>query len=81
MPAYQLGGRSRYGSRDHGRGGARNGYIDGRVRSAEGDISVRVSQVRDAGGPIRSTHHDLDRVVELVTERLSANATEPSTSK
>jgi putative transposase len=50
-----LGGRGRYERRDGERGGSRNGYEPGRVRSAEGAIDVRVPQVRGAGETYRSS--------------------------
>jgi len=52
-----LGGRGRYQPRDGDAGhrGWRNGYEDRGVRTAEGRLGVRVPQVRDAGGPFRST--------------------------
>ena len=49
-----LGGRGRYERRpSHARRGSRNGYIDGHVRTAEGDVDVRVPQVRGAAAPYR----------------------------
>jgi transposase-like protein len=52
-----LGGRGRYQPRDleAEHFGSRNGYLDGSIRTAEGQIPVRVPQIRDAGGPFRST--------------------------
>lgn len=52
-----LGGRGRYQPRDDNAGhrGWRNGYEDRMVRTAEGQVGVRVPQVRDAGEPFRST--------------------------
>ena len=46
-----LGGRGRYERRPGHRGGSRNGYIDGHVRTAEGDVDVRIPQVRGAAAP------------------------------
>lgn len=52
-----LGGRGRYQPRDADAGhrGSRNGYVDGSIRTAEGEIGVRVPQVRDTAEPFRST--------------------------
>lgn len=52
-----LGGRGRYQPRDPeaGHRGSRNGYVDGSVRTAEGEIGVRVPQVRGTAEPFRST--------------------------
>jgi hypothetical protein len=50
-----LGGRGHYQWREHGQGGFRNGYEPRRIRTAEGPLSVRLPQVRGAGGPFRST--------------------------
>jgi hypothetical protein len=49
-----LGGRGRYERRAAEQRGLRNGYESGRLRTAEGAISVRVPQVRGAEGPHRS---------------------------
>src|SRR5579862_7435583 len=49
-----LGGRGRYERRAR-TGGLRNGYEPGRIRSAEGAISVRVPQVRGGEGTYRSS--------------------------
>lgn len=53
----QLGGRGRYQPRDveAGQLGSRNGYLPGALRTAEGQIPVRVPQIRDAAVPFRST--------------------------
>jgi transposase-like protein len=53
----QLGGRGRYQVRDveAGQSGSRNGYLPGAIRTAEGEIPVRVPQIRDAETPFRST--------------------------
>ena len=52
-----LGGRGRYQPRDDeaGHRGWRNGYEERTVSTAEGQVPVRVPQVRDAGSPFRST--------------------------
>lgn len=50
-----LGGRGRYERRGDVATGLRNGYVPGRIRTAEGDISVQVPQVRGAKEPYRST--------------------------
>jgi len=47
-------GRERYERRAEGEGGYRNGYEPGRIRSAEGEIDVRVPQVRESDYPYRS---------------------------
>jgi putative transposase len=49
-----LGGRGRYERRGADQRGSRNGYEQGRIRTAEGAIDVRVPQVREAGEPYRS---------------------------
>jgi transposase-like protein len=41
-----LGGRGRYERRGEGRGGLRNSYERGRIRTAEGAIEVQVPQIR-----------------------------------
>jgi putative transposase len=48
-------GRERYERRAEDERGYRNGYEPGRIRSAEGEIEVRVPQVRDSERPYRST--------------------------
>ncbi len=52
-----LGGRGRYQPREDeaGHRGWRNGYEDRNISTAEGQVGVRVPQVRDAGEPFRST--------------------------
>src|SRR5437763_3387078 len=50
-----LGGRGRYERRGEDQRGSRNGYLPGRIRTAEGVIPVQVPQVRGAGEPFRST--------------------------
>ena len=50
-----LGGRGRYERRGEGQAGSRNGYVPGRVRTAEGVFEVAVPQVRGAGQPFRSS--------------------------
>jgi putative transposase len=50
-----LGGRGRYARRGDGQLGSRNGYEQGRIRSAEGAIKVRVPQVRGTEAPYRSS--------------------------
>jgi Transposase, Mutator family len=51
-------GRGRYERREEGIGDQparyRNGYEQGRLRTAEGEVSVRVPQVRGASTPYRS---------------------------
>jgi putative transposase len=47
-------GRERYARRAEGDGGYRNGYEPGRIRSAEGEIDVRVPHVRESECPYRS---------------------------
>jgi transposase-like protein len=80
-----LGGRGRYERRAGDQRGSRNGYERGRVRTAEGAISVRVPQVRDAGETFRSSlmgflegNSDvLDRLVtEMYTRGLSTRDVE-----
>jgi len=68
-----LGGRGRYERRSLDQHGARNGYEPGRLRTAEGAIPVAVPQVRDAGGPYRSSlmsflDHNSDVLDRLVVE-------------
>ena len=52
-----LGGRGRYQPRldEVGHRGWRNGYEDRSISTAEGEIGVRVPQVRDTSEPFRST--------------------------
>jgi len=47
-------GRERYERRTDEQRGYRNGYEPGHIRSAEGEIGVRVPQVRDSDQPYRS---------------------------
>lgn len=47
-------GRERYERRDDGQDGYRNGYEPGRMRTAEGEVSVQVPQVRDSQQTYRS---------------------------
>jgi putative transposase len=68
-----LGGRGRYVRRGAGRGGLRNGYEPGRIRTAEGAIEVQVPQIRGAQEPFRSTlmgflEGNSDVLERLVTE-------------
>jgi putative transposase len=68
-----LGGRGRYQRRGEGRGGLRNGYEPGHIRTAEGDIEVRVPQIRGGVEPFRSTlmgflEGNSDVLERLVTE-------------
>lgn len=68
-----LGGRGRYERREGGRGGSRNGYEPGRLRTAEGPVSLRVPQVRGSGEPYRSNlmsflDGNSDVLERLVTE-------------
>lgn len=46
-------GRERYERRAADECGYRNGYEPGRIRSAEGEIEVRIPQVRDSEQPYR----------------------------
>jgi transposase-like protein len=73
-------GRERYERRGEGQAGLRNGYEPGRIRSAEGEISVQVPQVRGLGMPYRSKLMDFLRgnsdvleylVVQMYTRGLS----------
>lgn len=73
-------GRERYERRSGDDRGYRNGYEPGRIRSAEGQIEVRVPQVRDSEPPYRSTLMDFlrgnsdvleDLVVQMYTRGLS----------
>jgi putative transposase len=50
-----LGGRNRYKRRGEAQPGSRNGYESGRVRTAEGAITVAVPQVRGVEQPFRSS--------------------------
>jgi transposase-like protein len=68
-----LEGRGRYERRGEGRGGLRNGYEPGRIRTAEGAIGVQVPQIRGAGEPYRSVlmgflEGNTDVLDRLVTE-------------
>jgi putative transposase len=68
-----LGGRGRYERRREGRGGLRNGYEPGHIRTAEGDIEVRVPQIRAGAEPYRSTlmgflEGNSDVLERLITE-------------
>jgi transposase-like protein len=68
-----LEGRGRYERRGEGRGGLRNGYEPGRIRTAEGAIGVQVPQIRGVGEPYRSTlmgflEGNSDVLDRLVTE-------------
>lgn len=68
-----LGGRGRYQPRGESAGGMRNGYEPSSLRTAEGQIDVRVPQVREAGQPFRSTlmgflEGNSDVLEDLVTE-------------
>jgi len=47
-------GRGRYERREEHQLGYRNGYGDARLRTAEGEVTVRVPQVRDGAVPYRS---------------------------
>jgi putative transposase len=73
-------GRERYARRAEGEQGYRNGYEPGHIRSAEGEIEVRVPQVRASEQPYRSTLMDFLRgnsdvleylVVQMYTRGLS----------
>jgi transposase-like protein len=68
-----LGGRGRYERRDSGQRGSRNGYEPGRLRTAEGPVTLRVPQVRGSGEPYRSNlmtflDGNSDVLERLVTE-------------
>jgi len=63
-------GRERYERRDAGQQGYRNGYEPGRIRSAEGEVSVQVPQVRASEQPYRSTLMDFLRGNSDVLEHL-----------
>ena len=62
-------GRARY-ERVPGRG-KRNGYVPGRLETAEGRLAVPVPQVRPAGTPYRSRLYDFLRGQSEVVERLA----------
>ena len=62
-------GRERY-ARLPGRG-KRNGYVPGRLDTAEGRVPVQVPQVREAEGPYRSALYDFLRGHSEVVERLA----------
>lgn len=62
-------GRERY-ERVPGRG-KRNGYVPGRLETAEGRLVVQVPQVREAGTPYRSRLYDFLRGHSDVVERLA----------
>jgi transposase-like protein len=73
-------GRERYARRAADERGYRNGYEPGRIRSAEGEIEVRVPQVRASDHPYRSILMDFLRgnsdvleylVVQMYTRGLS----------
>jgi len=73
-------GRERYGRRGDEQQGYRNGYEPGRMRTAEGEVSVSVPQVRDGERPYRSQLMDFLRgnsdvleylVVQMYTRGLS----------
>lgn len=63
-------GRERYERREDAQEGYRNGYEPGRIRSAEGEVSVQVPQVRDSTEPYRSTLMDFLRGNSDVLEEL-----------
>ena len=63
-------GRERYERREDAQEGYRNGYEPGRIRSAEGEVSVQVPQVRDSPAPYRSTLMDFLRGNSDVLEEL-----------
>ena len=68
-----LGGRGRYERRDGGQRGSRNGYEPGRLRTAEGPVTLRVPQVRGSDEPYRSNlmsflDGNSDVLERLVTE-------------
>lgn len=63
-------GRERYERREDAPPGYRNGYEPGRIRSAEGGVSVQVPQVRDSMEPYRSTLMDFLRGNSDVLEEL-----------
>jgi transposase-like protein len=54
-------GRERYERRGQAQQGYRNGYESGRMRTAEGEVSVRVPQVRDSEQAYRSRLMDFLR--------------------
>lgn len=63
-------GRERYERRGEDDRGYRNGYEPGRIRSAEGEIEVRIPQVRESEQPYRSTLMDFLRGNSDVLEDL-----------
>jgi len=63
-------GRERYERRAEDERGYRNGYEPGHMRSAEGEIAVRVPQVRDSEQPYRSKLMDFLRGNSDVLEEL-----------
>jgi transposase-like protein len=63
-------GRERYERRAEEERGYRNGYEPGRIRSAEGEIEVRVPQVREGEQPYRSRLMDFLRGNSDVLEYL-----------
>ncbi len=68
-----LGGRGRDERRRDGQAGSRNGYEQGRIRTAEGALEVRVPQVRGIDEPYRSNlmsflDGNSDVLERLVTE-------------
>ncbi len=62
-------GRERY-VRTPGQG-KRNGYLPGHLETAEGQVTVQVPQVREAGQPYRSQLYDFLRGHSDVVERLA----------
>jgi len=78
-------GRERYERRADGEHGYRNGYEPGHIRSVEGEIEVRVPQVRASEQPYRSKLMDFLRgnsdvleylVVQMYTRGLSTRDVE-----
>ena len=78
-------GRERYERRQENQSGYRNGYEPGHIRSAEGEVAVRVPQVRDTEAPYRSLLMDFLRgnsdileylVVQMYTRGLSTRDVE-----
>lgn len=63
-------GRERYERREDAQPGYRNGYEPGRIRSAEGEVSVQVPQVRASAQPYRSTLMEFLRGNSDVLEEL-----------
>lgn len=66
-------GRGRYQRRGEDDRGWRNGYEDARLRTAKGEVTVRVPQVRGTGAPYRSRLMEFleggsDVLERLVTE-------------